>query len=592
MEQEEAVAHLTEKVASQEGEIAVLQKEVQTMLSALGETQSLATCAESDLKSLQCMLQAEQRKMALLEETVTKLKKERAWLTTQLDATRHAISLSVRQNLLMGAEINGLRDSMGEIRRLAAAPPPKKNMSTPPHESLGAEREEETSSMDTSVQSSGSSGSTDEDASYHSSDDENTVKVHPRYLGRNLHEHLKREVKYRFEDKCTIHGYISPGSIQDLRMGAMVVEASTLRGYVNVQVEFSASAWNPLEKSVVMAQIKTSNPFGLLAVVEVGGREVMHVIVPKNIATLRSTKDLATVHVGSRIEIVIVRRKMNQLSNVLSAIGLIKSDARHIAEEPEPSVAGGDDNLLDDGQFSIFSDDVAHDLEAGAESADEDAAHEELSDEEGIEVEEESEAEQEAEAEAAGDEEEESEAEIEVEDEEDIEVAAFIQSLDGASLTKNKNGYFVDLCTLSDTQVAAVSETIRVLLASDQGVPPSIAEGPGVGAITGEQQDPVDLTGGNEGVDATEPTPPAVTEEVKPPGCLGATSSVVMRHIDDIIKKHIPPQPTEPAKKKGLGTYKRTMVVTSRKLDGYEARLNDLREEDVLNDQWGATSAD
>lgn len=249
------------------------------------------------------------------------------------------------------------------------------------------------------------------------------VKVHPRYLGRNLLTYLTQTVKSRFEDKCTIHGYIYPGSVQDLRTGAMIVEASTLHGYVNVQVEFQASAWNPLEKSTVMAQIKTSNNFGLLATVEVSGREVLHVIVPKNIATLRSTKDLATVRVGSRIEIVIVRRKMNQLSNVLSAIGLIKSDARHIAEEAEPSVAGGDEAHLDDEEFSIFSDDMAAALDGDLESADEEG-NVVPSDDEAIEVEEESEAEPEAEgaaeAEAAGEDEEEEE-DIQVEEDEEVE---------------------------------------------------------------------------------------------------------------------------------------------------------------------------
>lgn len=162
-------------------------------------------------------------------------------------------------------------------------------------------------------------------------------------------------------------------------------------------------------------------------------------------------------------------------------------------------------------------------------------------------------------------------------------VAAFIQSLEGVSLTKNKNGYFVDLCKLSDTQVQAISETVKALIAS--GADRSGAEVHAAYDSVGTVEAPVE---GSSVPDTQGSTVPST--DVTPMGCINATSQQVMRHIDDIIKKHIPPQPSEPLKKKGTGTYKRTMVVTNRKLEAYEPKINDLHEENVCSDDMGAAA--
>lgn len=183
-----------------------------------------------------------------------------------------------------------------------------------------------------------------------------TIKVSPRYLGSNTKTHVIQQVKAAYEDKCTLHGYVLPATLEDLAIRHMAVEQATLNGFVNVSVEFTAMVWNPPEKSTVMATVKTANNFGILCTVDVSGREVMHIIVPKQIASIRSTKDLSLVRPGSKLEVVIVKRKMSYKADVLSAIGIVTSDAKLIhdetdADEIDESHASEDDALEVDAEF-------------------------------------------------------------------------------------------------------------------------------------------------------------------------------------------------------------------------------------------------
>lgn len=160
-----------------------------------------------------------------------------------------------------------------------------------------------------------------------------TIKVSPKYLGNNIKTHIQQQLRKGYEDRCTLYGYVLPGSLEDVTVKHMAVEQATLRGYVNVSVECTAMAWNPPEKSSVLATVKTSNNFGILCTVDVSGREVMHIIIPKQIASIRSSKDLSSVKPGTKMEVMIMKRKMSMKADVLSAIGVVTSDAKLIQEE-------------------------------------------------------------------------------------------------------------------------------------------------------------------------------------------------------------------------------------------------------------------
>lgn len=191
------------------------------------------------------------------------------------------------------------------------------------------------------------------------------VKVHPKYMGSNINEHIQTYLKHIYEDKCSFNGYILPNSISNIRPLGMIVEASTLKGYTNAHVEFDAMAWNPVEKTTVMATVKTSNNFGILCTVDMNGREVMHIIIPRQIATIKSTKDLSTIKQGSKIEVLIVKRKMNVKADVLSAIGIVTSDAKYIQDTTEDDIESKkEDNVEDDFDIDFNEEDVEDEIES------------------------------------------------------------------------------------------------------------------------------------------------------------------------------------------------------------------------------------
>jgi hypothetical protein len=115
-------------------------------------------------------------------------------------------------------------------------------------------------------------------------------------------------------------------------------------------------------------------------------------------------------------------------------------------------------------------------------------------------------------------------------------------------MTKNKNGFFVDLCKLNSEQIDHIFQII-------------------------EKYDLVNNIEENNDI-INE------TQDVKPDMLfIEVSSRTVMDKINDILKKHIPVNPYADIKKKSSQSYKRTIIVTNRRSDLYEPRLNELQEE-------------
>ena len=168
------------------------------------------------------------------------------------------------------------------------------------------------------------------------------VKVHPRFLDGGVRDHIAARLKARYEDRCSAKGYFSPGSLEVTRVGAPAFEAHTLRGFVKFPVEFRARLFNPPEKAVLDAAVKVINNFGILAVVVVDGREIMHIVVPRQIAALRSVIP-DNVAVGDTVAIEIVRRKAVDGDGVLYGMGRIHN----------VGIALSDDTLLSPGRAAL-----------------------------------------------------------------------------------------------------------------------------------------------------------------------------------------------------------------------------------------------
>ena len=175
-----------------------------------------------------------------------------------------------------------------------------------------------------------------------------TIKVHARYLGSNLKDYLIQRIRETFEDKVSLHGFVKRASIEILSLGTLQSENQTFRGFVNANVMFSAMVVNPPEKTVLKARIININRFGVLATCEVNGQEVLQVVVPKNIVSIRSVSDMNNLAVGDSVSVEILKRKLEINELCMYAIGrIVEEHPRPIPELDDFSDSGSENDDTD-----------------------------------------------------------------------------------------------------------------------------------------------------------------------------------------------------------------------------------------------------
>ena len=175
-----------------------------------------------------------------------------------------------------------------------------------------------------------------------------TIKVHARYLGSNLKDYLIQRIRETFEDKVSLHGFVKRASIEILSLGTLQSENQTFRGFVNANVMFSAMVVNPPEKTVLKARIININRFGVLATCEVNGKEVLQVVVPKNIVSIRSVSDMNNLAVGDSVSVEILKRKLEINELCMYAIGrIVEEHPRPIPELDDFSDSGSENDDTD-----------------------------------------------------------------------------------------------------------------------------------------------------------------------------------------------------------------------------------------------------
>lgn len=201
---------------------------------------------------------------------------------------------------------------------------------------------------------------------------EDIIKVHPRYLGSNIKTHIANVIKHQFEDKGSKHGFIRKGTVELVHVGAMQGEMHTLRGYVNANVRFSALVCNPSEKSVVKAVVRSINKFGVMTVCEIDGLEVMHIVVPRNILSVKSLVSIDMLHPGDTVLVEIIKRKFEVGEPVMYGIGRIVGDTA-------PNDRETDDEMDIDGVAAVIDhpSDDDNDIEVATDNFEEENDQEE-----------------------------------------------------------------------------------------------------------------------------------------------------------------------------------------------------------------------
>jgi DNA-directed RNA polymerase subunit E'/Rpb7 len=196
-----------------------------------------------------------------------------------------------------------------------------------------------------------------------------TVKIHAKYVAKNIDDMVLITLREKYEARCTEHGYIRRGSIVLKKIVAAQVEYHTLHGYVNVFVVFDAKVFRPKRDTVVWTKIVDSNEFGYKASSFLDGEPVLDVIIPLSMNMYNVDSQTQKITIGDMMKVKLLDVRTDHQSNILSAIAHIGETAQ---VAPESSVEEGDDAINDEvvlGENFAIEDDDSDSAESDSSSS-------------------------------------------------------------------------------------------------------------------------------------------------------------------------------------------------------------------------------
>lgn len=144
------------------------------------------------------------------------------------------------------------------------------------------------------------------------------VKVHPKYVAKNIQEIVLVLLREKYEGKATEYGYIRRGSIKFASVSSAQVEYYTLHGYVNVDVVFTAQVFNPPKDSIIDTQIMDMNDFGYKASSFMDGESIIEIIIPKQLTLKHGVYLNPTI--GDSVKVKIMDMRVDHMTKRLGAI--------------------------------------------------------------------------------------------------------------------------------------------------------------------------------------------------------------------------------------------------------------------------------
>ena len=203
------------------------------------------------------------------------------------------------------------------------------------------------------------------------------IKIHPKYIGKDIEKNVLRELKQRKEGICSDHGYIKKNSIRIIKISSGKVEMSTFHGYMNFMVKYSAMVCNPVKGNIVNAVVVNMNNFGILCssfITEDNGSKtpILEIIIPKHSLTIQSDVDLKnSVKINNEVKVQIVGKKYQLYNKKISIIGkIVKSNNVNVKLDDNIDLSQNIDDDEDDLELDISDDDEDDDDEKNDEDED------------------------------------------------------------------------------------------------------------------------------------------------------------------------------------------------------------------------------
>ena len=204
------------------------------------------------------------------------------------------------------------------------------------------------------------------------------IKIHPKYIGKDIEKNVLRELKQRKEGICSDHGYIKKNSIRIIKISSGKVEMSTFHGYMNFMVKYSAMVCNPVKGNIVNAVVVNMNNFGILCssfITEDNGSKtpILEIIIPKHSLTIQSDVDLKnSVKINNEVKVQIVGKKYQLYNKKISIIGkIVKSNNVNVKLDDNIDLSQNIDDDEDDLELDISDDEEEDDDEKNEDEDDE-----------------------------------------------------------------------------------------------------------------------------------------------------------------------------------------------------------------------------
>lgn len=208
------------------------------------------------------------------------------------------------------------------------------------------------------------------------------IKVASCKLSSNVADEVSSRLRFKYEGKCSRHGYIRRDSIQVLKISLGKVEMGNLNGDVTYVVQYSADVCNPTTGSVVTAVVRNRNQFAILA--ETGVRfpdgsyvTVLEIIVARQTVGITSEVDLDDVRINDSITVEVLAKKFELGDTKITVVGRVLSSTKpQVEADIEVDPSDMDSQREEDGDEDGGGGDV-DELDELAEMASEDGEPEE-----------------------------------------------------------------------------------------------------------------------------------------------------------------------------------------------------------------------
>lgn len=91
-----------------------------------------------------------------------------------------------------------------------------------------------------------------------------TLNIEPKQISNSILDILTSKLKQELEGKCSIIGYIKPGSVKIIHKSLGTGNLTHFNGYITYHIKYTADICKPHESMIIKSKVINSNMMGIL----------------------------------------------------------------------------------------------------------------------------------------------------------------------------------------------------------------------------------------------------------------------------------------------------------------------------------------